>query len=243
MTDLTKFTAIITGASTGLGAAIGKTLAKAGVKVVLAARRAAELKKVVAEITHDGGKATSLSTDVTDEKDVAALFAHAKSKFGSVDILINNAGMTILGATEDLSLESWNKVIGVNLTGAFLCSREALRLMKAQKSGRIISIGSISSRVPRQSTIAYTTTKFGLDGMTHSLALDGRDYGVSASVIHPGNIETPFWDGRKEYLAREGCMKPEDVANVVLTMVSLPPEVNLYHSFIIPVRQPLLGRG
>jgi len=243
MTDLTKFTAIITGASTGLGAAIGRTLAKAGVKVVLAARRTAELEKVVAEITSEGGKATALNTDVTNEQEVAALFAHAQATFGSVDILINNAGMTILGATEDLSLESWNKVIGVNLTGAFLCSREALRIMKAQHSGRIISIGSISSRVPRHNTIAYTTTKFGLDGMTHSLALDGRDYGVSASVIHPGNIETPFWDGRKEYLDREGCMKPEDVANVVLAMVSLPPEVNLYHSFIIPVRQPLLGRG
>ncbi len=184
-----------------------------------------------------------MPTDVTSERDVANLFERAVSCYGSVDILVNNAGTAVSKPTDELSLDEWQSVLDVNLTGVFLCSREALRIMKKQRNGRIINVGSISARVPRNNSAAYATSKSGLEGLTRSLALDARNFGIAVSVIHPGNTRTSFWERREEILDREGFMVPSDVAQIIVTLLSLPDGINLFESFLIPISQPFLGRG
>ena len=160
-----------------------------------------------------------------------------------MDILINSAGISASGPTEDLTLKVWQNVLAVNLTGAFLCSREALRIMQPRCCGRIINVGSVSAKVPRTYSAAYTTSKFGLEGLTRSMALDARGYGISVSVLHPGNTNTQLWEGREEIAEREGVMDPYDVARAVTLMASLPKELNMIESTILPVSMPFLGRG
>jgi NAD(P)-dependent dehydrogenase (short-subunit alcohol dehydrogenase family) len=163
--------------------------------------------------------------------------------FGRVDILVNNAGVSKGGPTDELSLEVWQQVIGVNLTGAFLCSREAFKIMKSQRTGRIINIGSVSAKVPRINSAPYTTSKFGLEGLTRSLALDGREFGIAVSILHPGNTATPIWVEREQIARQEGVMSPDDLARVAVTIAALPPEVNLLESLVLPVSMPFVGRG
>jgi len=235
--------AVITGASTGIGKSIAVAYAAEGAKIVLASRNAQKLELVAKEIQSAGGSALVVPVDVRDEGAVIDLFRQVVEAFDRVDILVNNAGLSRGGPPDELSLEVWQQVIGVNLTGAFLCSREALKIMKPQHSGRIINIGSVSAKVPRPHSAPYTTSKFGLEGLTRSLALDARDFGIAVSILHPGNTETPIWQGREEVARREGVMSPQDLARVAVTIASLPPEVNLLESIVLPVSMPFVGRG
>lgn len=243
MGQLKERVAIVTGASTGIGASIARMFAKEGAKVVLAARRPAPLQALARTIVESGGAALSVPTDVGVEEQVVELFRRTLDAYGRVDILVNNAGVTIGKPTDQLTFAEWQRVIDCNLHGAFLCSREAFKLMKQQRSGRILNIGSVSAKVPRPNSVAYTTSKYALEGMTHSLAVDGRPHGVTASIIQPGNVVTSLWDGREEVMRKEGAMSPEDLARIAVLVVSLPPELNMYETLVLPVTMPLLGRG
>ena len=244
--------AIVTGASSGIGRGIAETFAAAGAKVVLAARRRNVLDEVAHGIAGAGGTSLAVAADVSREADVAALFAQTRAAFGRVDIVVNNAGVASGTPIDELSLEAWNEVLAVNLTAAFLMSREAVRVMKAQtpQGGRIVNIGSISAKTPRPDSIAYTATKHAIQGMTHQLTMDGRNYGVVASVIHPGATVSSFTTRRGRATAGPGpkpddyIMAPADVAQVALLMCALPPEVNLYEATILPNHmRSFIGRG
>lgn len=247
MGQLQDRVAIVTGASNGLGRAIAEKFASEGAKVVLAARRKDALDKVAASIAGAGGAALAVPTDVTREADVLALFAKTREAFGRVDILVNNAGIPNFKPTEEMSLAHWQEIVDVNLTAVFLCSREALKVMKEQGGGRIISMGSISAWSPRPHSIGYSSTKAAVEALTRSLTYDGRAYGVVASVVHPGAAATGFTQGRAPGAGatpQDYLMSPEHVARVVLLMCTLPPEINLFDATILPNHQPsFVGRG
>jgi NAD(P)-dependent dehydrogenase (short-subunit alcohol dehydrogenase family) len=244
MNSLSEKVAIVTGASTGIGRSIALAFAAEGAKVVLAARRREKLEQLAAEIGGAGGTATIVPTDVSSEADVIGLFRKTMEAHGQVDILVNNAGTAVGKPTDEMTLAEWQKVIDVNLTGAFLCSREAFKVMKPRRSGRILNIGSISAKMPRPNAAPYTSSKYALEGLTHSLAVDGRQHGIAASVLQPGNVVSEIWGNATELVkTREGMMRAEDLAKIAVLMVSLPPEVNLYQALVLPVTQPFLGRG
>ena len=243
MSKLQDRVALITGASTGIGKSIAVAYAAEGAKAVLASRNSEKLEGVAQEIERAGGTAIVVPVDVTAEDAVVGLFQQALEAFDRIDILVNNAGVSKGAPTDELSLEVWQQVIDVNLTAAFLCSREALKIMKTRRSGRIINIGSVSAKVPRVHSAAYTTSKFGLEGLTRSLALDAREFGIAVSILHPGNTATPIWTGREEMARQEGVMSPDDLAQVAVTIAALPPEINLLESLVLPVSMPFVGRG
>lgn len=232
---------VVTGASSGIGASVAAAFAEAGARLVLGARRKDRLDTLVADIETKGGAALAVECDVRREAEVAALFGAGLARFGRVDILINNAGVADHTPTDELSLQRWCEVIDTNLTGAFLCAREALRIMKRQGGGRIIHIGSLSAQVPRPNTIAYAASKFALSGLNHSLAIDGRDHGVASSIYHPGVVGTE--------LVRGGGRDPatmigsEVAARAVLAMADLPDHVNFVEGTMLPLSMPFLGRG
>ena len=244
--------AIVTGASNGIGRGIAETFAAEGATTVLAARRESLLDEVVAGIKARGGEAISAPADLTQEEAVIALFATVHKTFGRLDVLVNNAGIATHKDTEDITLEYWRAALDINLTAPFLCSREAIRLMKAQtpQGGRIINIGSVSAKTPRPDSLPYTVTKFGLQGMTHQLTMDGRKYNVVSSIIHPGATLSSFTTRRGRTKAGPGerpddyVMATEDVAKVAVLMAALPPEVNLYEATILPNHmRSFIGRG
>lgn len=244
--------AIVTGASNGIGRGIAESLAGAGAKTVLAARRSELLDEVAQGIGRAGGTALPVTTDVTREDQVIRLFQRAHDTYGRVDVLVNNAGVPTHVPIEDITLQYWREVLDVNLTGAFLCAREAVRLMKNQlpQGGRIINIGSVSAKTPRPDSLPYTATKFALQGMTHQLTMDGRKYGVVASIVHPGATMSSFSTRRGRTKPGPGptaddyIMAAEDVASVVVLMCGLPPEVNLYEATILPNHmRSFIGRG
>jgi NAD(P)-dependent dehydrogenase (short-subunit alcohol dehydrogenase family) len=250
--ELTNQVAIVTGASNGIGRGIAEALAAAGAKTVLAARRTELLEEVAAGIRAAGGTALPVTTDVTREDQVVRLFKTARETYGRVDVLVNNAGVPTHVPIEDITLDYWREVLDVNLTAAFMCSREAVRAMKAQtpQGGRIINIGSVSAKTPRPDSLPYTATKFALQGMTHQLTMDGRKYGVVASIIHPGATLSSFSTRRGRTQAGPGAtaddyvMAAEDVAKIVVLMCGLPPEVNLYEATILPNHmRSFIGRG
>jgi NAD(P)-dependent dehydrogenase (short-subunit alcohol dehydrogenase family) len=244
MKDMSERVAIVTGASSGIGAAIARTLADAGVKSVLAARSADKLEAVAAEITGRGGTALACQTDVTSEPQVVRLFERTMAAFGRVDILVNNAGLADHIPTVELSLADWQRSIDTMLTGPFLCGREAMRIMMKEKRGRIINIGSVSSRRPRPHTIGYAAAKFGLHGITQSMALDGREHGITVSIIDPGVTESHLAGGAsRPARPPTQMMKAEEIAEIVLLIARLPDETNLMEAFVLPIGMPFLGRG
>jgi NAD(P)-dependent dehydrogenase (short-subunit alcohol dehydrogenase family) len=243
MEALTDRVAIVTGGNSGIGRAIALAYAKEGAKLILAARRGDKLAEVVDEIRAAGGTALPVQTDITQEKDVLALFEAAMAAHGRVHILINNAGTATREAADELPLAQWQKVIDVNLTGAFLCAREAFKIMKRQGSGRIINIGSVSAKVPRPNTIAYAASKFGLEGMTRALALEGREHGILVSILHPGNTVSSLGPAPRIGANPEGRMEAEDLAQVAVLMAKLPSEVNMLEALVLPRTMPFLGRG
>jgi NAD(P)-dependent dehydrogenase (short-subunit alcohol dehydrogenase family) len=227
--DLKGKTAIVTGASTGIGKEIARAYARAGANTVLAARSKDKLEALAAEIQAEGGSALVAACDVTREAQVEALFESTIAAFGTVDIVVNNAGIADHTATDTMTLDRWNEVIAINMTSAFLCSRAAFRLMKTSgKGGRILNIGSISAKVPRNNTLAYTASKFAI--------------GIAVSMLHPGSTVSDLVPGVTN-TPRPNTMMPEDVARLALLMVTLPADVNLLESTILPVGMPFLGRG
>ena len=234
---------IVTGGGAGIGKAIARAFAAEGATVVLASRNRETLDDTAAMIRARGGLALSIATDITEEQSVVELFQKTVGQLARVDLLVNNAGVTESGPTEKMTLERWQHCVDVNLTGAFLCSREALKIMKTQRSGRIINIGSVSAQVPRPDSALYVATKFGLVGLTRSLALDGRRFGVSAGCLHPGNVATDIWLGDEHLVGSEPRMKPEELARVALAMAILPDQLTMLESIVLPIGQPYVGRG
>ena len=235
-------TAIITGAGTGIGKGIARAFADEGATLVAASRNKKSLDLAAEEFRASGVTVVVEPTDVTDEEQVMTLFKRTMAKFGRLDILVNNSGVLDGGPLEELSLETWKKVIDVNLTGVFLCTREAMKIMKGQGRGRIINIGSAAGLTPRENTAAYATSKAGLVGLTKVTALEGRPFGVAASCIHPGNVRIDkLSPGHAP--AHEPKMTTDELATVIVTMASLPDDVNLFESVILPVAMPFIGRG
>ncbi|HXX09938.1 MAG TPA: SDR family oxidoreductase, partial [Burkholderiales bacterium] len=223
--------AIVTGAGTGIGKAVSMALLKDGYRVALAGRRKEPLEKAVAE-SGAGARALAVPTDVSDPQSVRALFAKTKDAFGRLDVLFNNAGIGAPGVPmEDLTFEQWKAVVDINLTGVFLCTQEAIKLMKSQdpKGGRIINNGSISAHAPRPNSAPYTATKHAVTGLTKSTSLDGRKYDIACGQIDIGNAHTelaarmangvPQANGT---IAVEPLMDVNHVASAVLYMASLP---------------------
>lgn len=243
MAQLQGKVALITGAATGIGRGIASGFASEGANLILASRDSARLEAAAAELRERGGQALAIPTDVTDEAQVVALFERVAREYGRLDVLINNAGAFDGGPLDELSLETWQKVIGVNLTGPFLCSREAFKIMKGQGGGRIINIGSISAQVPRLNSAPYTSSKFGIEGLTRATALDGRAYGIVASCLHPGNVVTERRRASSASADQEPMMTPDEIASVAVLMAALPPHVNLLDAIVLPVGQLYLGRG
>jgi len=242
MSPLRERVALVTGASSGIGAAAATALAQAGATVVLAARRFDRLEALAQSLHAQGLTAVPIRADLTLESDVTALFESIDSQFGRLDLLVGCAGVADHTSTERLSLERWREVVDANLTSAFLCSREALLRMKRQRRGRIVLIGSISAKSPRPNAIAYTATKYALEGMTRSLALDGREHGVAVSILHPGSTATELvadMGGRP----KTQTMAALDVARAIVLMASLPDETNMLEAIMLPLGQPFLGRG
>jgi NAD(P)-dependent dehydrogenase (short-subunit alcohol dehydrogenase family) len=243
--------ALVTGAGSGIGKACAIALGKAGYAVVLAGRRLDALQDVAGLMP---GETLCISTDVSDPKSVAALFAATKEKFGRLDVLFNNAGTGAPGSVmlEDLSFEQWQSVVNVNLTGPFLCTQEAFKLMKSQspQGGRIINNGSISAHAPRPNSAPYTATKHAITGLTKSTSLDGRKYNIAAGQIDIGNAASamtarmsggvPQANGT---IMPEPTMDVEDVARSVVFMASLPLDSNVLNMTVMATKMPLVGRG
>ena len=231
---------LVTGGGTGIGKAIAKAMLAEGAKVIIVGRKGEILKEAQAEL---GSDVEMMTCDVTQEDQVKKVYENIISNHGKIDILINNAGMAAKAKSYEMSYDLWKKVVDVNLNGAFLCAREAMKIMVNQKSGRIINIGSISGQMSRPENAPYTATKFAIEGLTRALALDGRDHGVAVSVIHPGNAATNIWKGREKISEREGLIPLEDLGKLAVTMLTMSPNVNILGSVILPITQPYLGRG
>ena len=232
--------AIVTGGGTGIGKGIARAFAAEGARLVIASRSEQALTDAAREM---GGSVIGIPTDLKVEAQVVALFERTLNEMGRLDILVNNSGVFEGGPLDKLSLETWRHVMDVNLTGVFLCSREAMRIMKAQGGGRIINIGSISAQMPRMNSAPYSTAKHGLVGLTKSTALEGRDFGVVASILHPGNVLTELRDNSTLAQNQEPMMSTDDIAMAALTMAALPLNVNMLESIVLPVEQKYIGRG
>lgn len=233
--------ALVTGGGSGIGKAMAKAILAEGAKVIIIGRTESKLLQAQSEL---GPEIEIMVCDITVESQVTNVYETIMSKYGKLDILINNAGTSFKEKAYELSFESWKKVIDVNLNGAFLCARGAMKIMVSQKLGRIINIGSISGQMSRPLNAPYTASKFGIEGLTRAFALDGRDHGVSVSVIHPGNVATDIIS-KDEIPKREkeGFVLLEDLGKLAITMLTISPNVNILGSVVLPITQPYLGRG
>jgi NADP-dependent 3-hydroxy acid dehydrogenase YdfG len=245
MGQLQDKVAIVTGASDGIGKAIATAFVTEGAKVVIAARSLDKLEAMAKSFKANGRNAIAVRCDVTKEADILNLFKVTKDSYGRLDVLVNNAGMATGGPTDQMPLENWQRMIDTNLTSVFLCSREALKIMKPQRYGKIIMIGSISSLTPRPNGASYATTKHGLEALTHSICQDYRDHHVTASLIRVGSTDTNFSKlPRDQAVGPEYLMDPMDVARAVVLMAAQKPEVNIYDMTILPTEQrSFIARG
>ena len=252
MTQTTKV-ALITGAGSGIGKSSALALAAEGYSLVLAGRRAEPLEAVASAATAIGVQALAMPTDVSDPAAVRALFARTVEMFGRLDLLFNNAGV---GAPpvllEDVTFEQWQTVVSVNLTGAFLCTQEAIKIMKSQtpRGGRIINNGSISAHAPRPNSAPYTATKHAITGLTKSTSLDGRKYDIACGQIDIGNAATDLTERMNlgvpqanGELAVEPTMDVEHAARAVVFMASLPLDANVQFLTVVATKMPYIGRG
>jgi NAD(P)-dependent dehydrogenase (short-subunit alcohol dehydrogenase family) len=233
--------AVVTGAGTGIGKAVTHAFLKDGYRVVLAGRRREPLEQAVAEAGADGSRALAVPTDVA-----------VKQRFGRLDVLFNNAGINAAGLLEDLTVEQWKSVVDINLTGPFLCTQEAFKIMKSQnpRGGRIINNGSISAHAPRPNSAPYTSTKHAITGLTKASSLDGRKYDIAVCQIDIGNALTelsakmtkgvPQANGE---IAVEPMMDVKEVGRAVLHMANLPLDTNMLFVNIMATKMPFVGRG
>lgn len=243
MNRLTNQVAVITGANRGIGKAIAKAFAAEGASLAICARNGDSLQLVAEELRAAGTTVQSQTCDVSNEQDVEQFFQMISERFGRVDILVNNAGAFDGGPLDQVTLDDWNTVIGSCLTGSFLCSRAAFRMMKPRQSGRILNIGSISAQRPREGSSPYVAAKFGVWGLTQAIALDGRPYGITCSCLHPGNVLVERRIDSGKTSDDEPMMQPEAIANAALAMVTLPADVNFLEAIVLPRDQAYLGRG
>ncbi len=253
MGQLDNKVAIVTGAGTGIGKASALALLAEGCSVVLAGRRVEPLERTIAEAGEAGSRMLAVPTDVGDPDAVKQLFAKTVERFGRLDILFNNAGMGAPGVLlEDLTYEQWKAVVDVNLTGAFLCTQEAFKIMKSQspRGGRIINNGSISAYAPRPNSAPYTATKHAITGLTKSTSLDGRKYDIACGQIDIGNAATDMTERMQNgvpqangTLAVEPRMGVDNVARTVVLMATLPLDANIQFVTVMATKMPYIGRG
>ena len=228
--------ALVTGASRGIGRAISIALAQEGANLVLAARNVDGLKQTEAAVVNSGAVAEVVPTDVTSEEQIEKLFTRTMERFGRLDILVNNAGIFDGGPIDELPTETWDTVIATNLRAAFLCTRAAFRIMKQQGVGRIINIGSISAQRVRPHNAPYNTAKFGIVGLTHTTALEGREYGITCGSLHPGITG--------DHPSSDVPMTPlKETAAAAVFMACQPPDVNVLEIIQLPRDQLYIGRG
>jgi len=247
--------AVITGAGTGIGKSVALALMKDGYAAVLAGRRKDKLEETASEGRATNGTSLVAPTDVSDPEQIKALFAKTKATFGRLDVLFNNAGIGAPAVPlEELPLETWRKVVDTNLTGIFLCTQEAIKIMKSQdpRGGRIINNGSISAHAPRPRSAAYTATKHAVTGLTKSTALDCRGYDICCGQIDIGNAATPLTDRMVQgqgvmqadgRMAVEARMEADDVGRAVAYMASLPLDTNVLFMTVMANLMPFVGRG
>jgi NAD(P)-dependent dehydrogenase (short-subunit alcohol dehydrogenase family) len=253
MSSATVKVAIVTGAGSGIGRAVSLALLNAGWSVALAGRRTELLAETASLAGDAASRALPHETNVADPASVTALFEATKARFGRLDLLFNNAGT---GAPpvplEELSVEHWRRVVDINLTGAFLCTQGAFRLMRDQtpQGGRIINNGSISAHTPRPRSVAYTATKHAITGLTRSTSLDGRAYGIACGQIDIGNAGTEMTRAMSKgvmqadgAIAAEPVMEVSAVADAVLYMAGLPLEANVQFMTVMATAMPFIGRG
>ncbi|MBX3649768.1 MAG: SDR family oxidoreductase [Burkholderiales bacterium] len=249
----TRKVAVITGAGSGIGKATALAFLEDGWNVAFAGRRQETLDAALAEAGPAAAHGLAVATDVSDPQSVAALFAAVQHRFGRIDMLFNNAGQNAPGVPfEDLPYDKWKSVVDTNLSGSFLCAQAAFRMMKNQnpQGGRIINNGSISAHAPRPDSAPYTASKHAISGLTRTISLDGRKYGIACCQVDVGNAMT----GLAERMAKgvkqaDGTVKVEpmidvtDVAKSVLFMAKQPPDVNIYHLMVMATNMPYAGRG
>jgi len=244
--------AIVTGAGSGIGKSVAIALGQSGYSVTLAGRRREQLEETAREIQRANGQALVVPTNVTEPESVRELFAKTKETFGRLDLLFNNAGISSGGVLEELTLEKWKAVVDTNLTGTFLCTQQAFKIMKSQepRGGRIINNGSISAHAPRPNSAPYTASKHGVTGLTKATSLDGRQYDIVCGQIDIGNAATDMTGRMKKgvpqangTIAVEPTMNVADVARAVVYMASLPLEANVQFMTVMAAKMPFVGRG
>ncbi len=245
--------AVVTGAGSGIGRAVSLALQEDGYSVVLAGRRAEKLIETAAGAKPGGGEMLAVPADISQPDPVRALFAKTKQAFGRLDLLFNNAGLSAPGIPmEDLTFEQWSAVVGANLTGAFLCAQEAIKMMKAQDppGGRIINNGSLSAHVPRPNSAPYTATKHGMTGLTKCISLDGRRHNIACGQIDVGNAVTEMTERMSKGVPQpdgtrmvEPRMDVKHVADAVLYMANLPLDANVQFLTVMATTMPFVGRG
>ncbi len=246
-------TAVVTGAGSGVGRAVALALQAVGYSVALAGRRAEQLEETAGQKSASGGAMLVVPTDVADPDSVEALFSKTRNELGRVDVLFNNAG---IGAPpvpmDELSVDDWKAVVDINLTGSFLCARQAMKFMKTQtpKGGRIINNGSISAHTPRPFSVPYTATKHAITGLTKCISLDGRTHNIACGQIDIGNASTDMTKRMEEGVpqadgstAIEPTMDVKHVADAVVYMANLPLDANVQFMTVMSTTMPYVGRG
>jgi NAD(P)-dependent dehydrogenase (short-subunit alcohol dehydrogenase family) len=251
--DSSSKIAIVTGAGSGIGKHVSIALAKNGYSVVLAGRRKEALEATALDVRQANSQTLVVPADVSDPASVRELFAKTKQAFGRLDLLFNNAGTSGRGIPlEDLTYEQWKSVVDTNLSGTFLCTQEAFKIMKSQeqRGGRIINNGPISAHTPRPNSAPYTASKHGVTGLTKVTSLDGRKYDIACGQIDIGNASTEMAERMKKgvpqangTVAVEATMDPADVARAVVYMASLPLEANVQFMTVMATKMPFIGRG
>ncbi|MDQ3700549.1 MAG: SDR family oxidoreductase [Chloroflexota bacterium] len=231
---------LVTGGSRGIGKGIARGMAQEGASVAVAARPSAVLEQTAAELQAAGATVLAVPADVTDEAQVEQLFATVMERFGRLDVLVNNAGAFDGGPLDSLSLAAWNKVIAVNLTGPFLCTRAAFRIMKGQGGGRIINVSSISAQRVRPNSAPYSASKHGVWGLTQVTALEGREHNIAAGCLYPGNTRVERQSATTD---AEPSMSVDELAQSAVWMALLPPHVTMLEATVLPIKQPFVGRG
>jgi NAD(P)-dependent dehydrogenase (short-subunit alcohol dehydrogenase family) len=237
--------ALVTGGGSGIGKAVAIALAKDGFAVVIAGRRPERLQEVASEIEGFGGQVLAVPTDLGDPAAVKNLFAKTKDRFGRLDVLFNNAGLGAAAPIEELPFERWKAVVDTNLTGSFLCTQEAFKIMKDQQpmGGRIINNGSVSAHAPRPNSVAYTSTKHAITGLTNSTSLDGRKYDIGNAGTELTAKMTRGVPQANGQVMVEPTMDVQNVARAVVFMATVTPEANVQFLTVMATKMPFVGRG
>jgi len=239
--------AIVTGGGSGIGKGIAKIFSQENCSVVIAGRNESRLNAASVELRQHKGKVVSIPTDVTRKEQVELLFEKTMERFGKLDILVNNAGAFGGGRIDEISDETWHRIIATTINGTFYCSRKAFKIMKDSGGGRIINIGSVAASRPREHSAPYSTSKAAIASLTHCIALDGREFGITASCLNPGNtLVERRADGRPGTGRDEGTeemISVEDIARTALLMATLSPDANMLEAVVLPIKMKYIGRG